>query len=233
MLHVAHRASARTSVLPQAKPWRRRNSLPPSMPNPAGVPAKNKVFVGRSCSPVRLVTLSSKRIIVKSPFAIGRRGFFCISPYSKPPSDEGGGFCNAKAGGRDTPHPAGTVLPADAHDAPYHAATVSCLRRPPFFPPAERKVGKKRRKEPMVPRPPVAVPEKIVGLTLILDFFDRGHSLTSLHPPPAALGSLPLRGRRTLGRARFSHAKWSFHLSAANGGIAPASNPLGRLPLRR
>ena len=38
------------------------------------------------------------------------------------------------------------------------------------------------------------MPEKIVGLTLILDFFDRGHSLTSLHPPPVALGSLPLRG---------------------------------------
>ena len=196
MLHVAHRASARTSVLPQAKPWRRRNSLPPSTPDPAGVPAKTKVFVGRSCIPARLVTLSSKRIIVKSPFAIGRRGFFCISPYPKPPSDEGGGFCNAKAGGRDTPHPSGTALPADAHDAPYHATTLSCLRRPPFFPPAERKVGKKRRKEPMVPRPPCA--------------------------------SSVQRYRDC-----FSHAKWSFHLSAAKGGIAPASNPLGRLPLRR
>ena len=40
---------------------------------------------------------------------------------------------------------------------------------------------------------PVAVPEKICGLTLILDFFDRCHSLASLHPPPAAVGSLPLR----------------------------------------
>ena len=36
-----------------------------------------------------------------------------------------------------------------------------------------------------------AVPEKIIGLTLILDFFDRGHSLCSLYPPPAALPSLP------------------------------------------
>ena len=40
---------------------------------------------------------------------------------------------------------------------------------------------------------PVAVPEKIFGLTLILDFFDRCHSLTSLYLPLAALGSLPTR----------------------------------------
>ena len=39
---------------------------------------------------------------------------------------------------------------------------------------------------------PVAVPEKIIGLTLFLDFFDRCHSFTSLHLPLAALGSLPL-----------------------------------------
>ena len=38
---------------------------------------------------------------------------------------------------------------------------------------------------------PVAVPEKIFGLTLNLDFFDRCHSLPSLHLPPAALGLLP------------------------------------------
>ena len=38
---------------------------------------------------------------------------------------------------------------------------------------------------------PVAVPEKIIGLTLFLDFFDRCHSLTSLYLPQAALGSLP------------------------------------------
>ena len=41
---------------------------------------------------------------------------------------------------------------------------------------------------------PVAVPEKIIGLTLFLDFFDRCLSLTSLHLPPAALGSLPPAG---------------------------------------
>ena len=37
---------------------------------------------------------------------------------------------------------------------------------------------------------PLAVPEKIIGLTLILDFFDRCDSFASLYPPPAALGSL-------------------------------------------
>ena len=39
---------------------------------------------------------------------------------------------------------------------------------------------------------PVAVPDKIFGLTLSLDFIDRCHSLHSLHPPPAAVVSLPL-----------------------------------------
>jgi hypothetical protein len=38
---------------------------------------------------------------------------------------------------------------------------------------------------------PVAVPDKIFGLTLFLDFVDRCHSLPSLLPPPAAVGSLP------------------------------------------
>ena len=38
---------------------------------------------------------------------------------------------------------------------------------------------------------PVAVPDKIFGLTLILDFIDRCHSLSSLLPPLAALASLP------------------------------------------
>ena len=37
----------------------------------------------------------------------------------------------------------------------------------------------------------VAVPDKIFGLTLFLDFIDRCHSLWSLYPPPAALPSLP------------------------------------------
>ena len=39
--------------------------------------------------------------------------------------------------------------------------------------------------------PPIAVPEKIIGLTLPLDFFDRCYSLSSLHLPQAALASLP------------------------------------------
>ena len=38
----------------------------------------------------------------------------------------------------------------------------------------------------------VAVPEKIFGLTLFLDFFRPLPSLASLHLPPAALGSLPI-----------------------------------------
>ena len=38
---------------------------------------------------------------------------------------------------------------------------------------------------------PVAVPEMIVGLTRILDHFDRFPSLASLHLPPAVLASLP------------------------------------------
>ena len=42
-----------------------------------------------------------------------------------------------------------------------------------------------------VGRNPVAVPEKIIGLTLILDFFDRCHSLVFLPPPQAAVDSLP------------------------------------------
>jgi len=35
------------------------------------------------------------------------------------------------------------------------------------------------------------VPDKIFGLTLILDFIDRCHALSSLYPPPAVLASLP------------------------------------------
>ncbi len=38
---------------------------------------------------------------------------------------------------------------------------------------------------------PVAVPNKIFGLTLILDFIDRCHSLSSLFLPLAALVLLP------------------------------------------
>ena len=38
---------------------------------------------------------------------------------------------------------------------------------------------------------PVAVPDQIFGLALFLDLIDRCHSLPSLFPPLAALGSLP------------------------------------------
>ena len=44
---------------------------------------------------------------------------------------------------------------------------------------------------------PVAVPDKIFGLTLFLDFIDRCHSLCSLTPPPAAVASLPILDNRT------------------------------------
>ena len=42
-----------------------------------------------------------------------------------------------------------------------------------------------------------AVPDKIFGLTLFLDFIDRCHSLCSLTPPPAAVASLPILDNRT------------------------------------
>ena len=37
---------------------------------------------------------------------------------------------------------------------------------------------------------PVAVPDKIFGLTRILDFIDRCPARSSLYPPPAAVASL-------------------------------------------
>ena len=45
----------------------------------------------------------------------------------------------------------------------------------------------------LVAHPTVAVPDKIIGLTLFLDFIDRCHSLASFLPPQAAVGSLPPR----------------------------------------
>ena len=42
-----------------------------------------------------------------------------------------------------------------------------------------------------------AVPEKIVGLTPFLDFFDRCTQITSLYPPQAALGDLTQSKRST------------------------------------
>ena len=56
---------------------------------------------------------------------------------------------------------------------------------------------------------PLAVPEKIIGLTQILDFFDRCDSFASLRPPLAALGSLSLFGNTqqtgTYNAAMISH----------------------------
>ena len=46
---------------------------------------------------------------------------------------------------------------------------------------------------------PVAVPDKIIASRWMLLFFDRCHSLASLTPPQAALGSLPPLGRILLG----------------------------------
>ena len=45
---------------------------------------------------------------------------------------------------------------------------------------------------------PVAVPDKIIASRWMLDFIDRCHSLASLTPPQAALGSLPPLGRLLL-----------------------------------
>ena len=45
---------------------------------------------------------------------------------------------------------------------------------------------------------PLAVPEKIVGLTLFLDFFDRGAKRFSLYLPQAALKSFALYTREPL-----------------------------------
>ncbi len=46
--------------------------------------------------------------------------------------------------------------------------------------------------------PPVAVP-KISQRHLSRRNFDRGHSLTSLYPPLAALGSLPVEAQKRIG----------------------------------
>jgi len=68
------------------------------------------------------------------------------------------------------------------------------------------------------------VPDKIFGLTLILDFIDRRHSLASFLPPPAAVGSLPLKGelliKMPLGRA-------AFFLSRGEHRSSAQASPLG------
>ena len=52
---------------------------------------------------------------------------------------------------------------------------------------------------------PLAVPEKIFGLPLFLDFFDRCADPCSLYPPPAALAGSPACGARN-GRCSLSLA---------------------------
>lgn len=47
--------------------------------------------------------------------------------------------------------------------------------------------------------PPVAVPEFSSRLPPFARKFDRSHSLTSLLPPPAALGSLPNEAQKRIG----------------------------------
>ena len=52
-----------------------------------------------------------------------------------------------------------------------------------------------------------AVPEKIIGLTLFLDFFDRCTALGSLLPPLAALPSLTQRATLVVRIPRMAAAK--------------------------
>jgi len=68
-------------------------------------------------------------------------------------------------------------------------------RRPPWHNVLLRRILMQKRNITLQLRfaCPVAVPEKIFGLSFFLDYFDRCHSLTSLNLPPAALGSLPRR----------------------------------------
>ena len=58
---------------------------------------------------------------------------------------------------------------------------------------------------------PVAVPEKFIGLTLVLEFFDRCHSLSSLFLPLAALASLPTGQLHLVFRVRPSDNKKRSH----------------------
>ena len=71
---------------------------------------------------------------------------------------------------------------------------------------------------------PLAVLEKIIGLAPILDFFDRCDSFASLHPPPAALGSLPLFGNTQQTGALYAKIFRHFRLTVR----APASLALLR-----
>ena len=57
---------------------------------------------------------------------------------------------------------------------------------------------------------PLAVPEKIFGLPLFLDFFDRCAKVCSLHPPPAALAGVARHAPRASGSSLFRETKKIF-----------------------
>ncbi|MBQ0110903.1 MAG: hypothetical protein KBS41_03145, partial [Oscillospiraceae bacterium] len=57
---------------------------------------------------------------------------------------------------------------------------------------------------------PLAVCEKIFGLTLNLDFFDRCANLCSLHPPPAALANVARRATNCSTSRYTSHTGCEF-----------------------
>ena len=56
---------------------------------------------------------------------------------------------------------------------------------------------------------PLAVPEKIFGLPLFLDFFDRCANPCSLYPPPAALAGVARHAPRASGSSLFRETKKS------------------------
>ena len=72
-------AVRRTSVLPQAKPWRRGNSLAPSMFNPIGAPIQLAVW-GICLTPEPWAARTSDFMQQKSSLAKGRT--FLCSPFS-------------------------------------------------------------------------------------------------------------------------------------------------------
>ena len=81
-----------------------------------------------------------------------------------------------------------------------------------------------------VGRDPVAVPEKIFGLTLILDFFGRCHSFVSLPPPQAAVDSFPT-GRAETCRTTVRMRRGDYQSPVAQWfSEEPSSNLVGANP---
>ena len=72
-----------------------------------------------------------------------------------------------------------------SNESPRHFVALSPLTR-------GVKAGRGMRLPRRILKCPLAVPEKIFGLTLILDFFDRGAKPCSLYPPLAALAGFAL-----------------------------------------